>query len=584
MLLLTEAGGPVTMLRIETGLVLLAFLIAFVYPQLGSHWFENVELRLSQLSQRRALSVALVGLTALLLRAAVLPIEPIPEPIVHDEFGYLLAADTFAHGRLTNPTHPMWVHFETFSILQKPTYQCFAQPAQGMILAFGKVVFGHPFWGVWLSVGLMCAAITWMLQGWLPPEWALLGGVLAILRYGAFGYWTDSYWGGAAGAIGGALVLGALPRIKRSQRVRDAVLMGVGLAILANSRPYEGFVFSVPIVVVLLSWMLRKNAPPFSVTLRRVVVPVGLVLIVTAAGLGYYLWRVTGSPTRMPYQIERATYGVAPYMLWQKVRPEPVYHNAVMRKMYAGEEVEGYKVFDSFIGFLLKLYVAWGFFLGPALTLPLLMLIFTLPKNFAMRDIDSSTFQLIFVFAIAAVAWATETFYNPHYSAPATGLILLLVLLAARQLRNWGRSGLFLARAIPLICLASVAVRATAEPLHISMSEFYEFSWYQKAPPSFGRSAIEKQLLQLPGNQLVIVRYKPDHEPFTEWVYNQADIDGAKVIWARELDTNENQRLLAFYKDRQSWLLEPDENPLRLTKYLQSSPALDVASAEERSK
>ncbi len=179
-----------------------------------------------------------MGLLALVLRAALLPILPIPEPAVHDEFGYLLAADTFAHGRLTNPTHPMWVHFETFSVIQRPTYQCFAQPAQGMILAAGKLIFGHPFWGAWLSVGVMCVSICWMLQAWLPESWALVGGLLVVLRFGVFGYWANSYWGGAAGAIGGALVLGALPRIKQLQRARDALLMGTGLAILVNSRPY----------------------------------------------------------------------------------------------------------------------------------------------------------------------------------------------------------------------------------------------------------------------------------------------------------------------------------------------------------
>src|SRR6478672_2180337 len=152
------------MLLIEIGLICLALVAGIAIPSMGASCFAKLECHFSALSRKKLFSVLLVGVVALTLRAAVLPVEPIPEPIVHDEFGYLLAADTFAHGRITNPTPPMWQHFETFSILMRPTYQCFAQPAQGMMLAVGKVLFGHPFWGVWLSCGLMCAGITWMLQ------------------------------------------------------------------------------------------------------------------------------------------------------------------------------------------------------------------------------------------------------------------------------------------------------------------------------------------------------------------------------------------------------------------------------------
>jgi hypothetical protein len=508
-----------------------------------------------------------VAFAALALRAALLPVEPVPEPIIHDEFGYLLAADTFAHGRLTNPTPPMWQHFETFSILMKPTYQCFAQPGQGMALALGKLIFGHPFWGVWLSVGVMCGAIAWMLQGWLSSQWALLGGVLAILRYGVFGYWTNSYWGGAVGAVGGALVLGALPRIKQSQRVRDAVILGIGLAILANTRPYEGLVFSIPIAIILLVWLFRSDNPPMIIRFTRVVAPLAAVLALMCAGLGYYLYRVTGSPVRMPYQIERQTYGVAPYMLWQHVRPEPTYNNPIMRKMYVKEELKGYKAFRTLPGLLLKLYIGWSYFLGAALTIPFIFLIFAVPRNFTWHDIDSNTRTLIIIFAISALAWLGETFYNPHYSAPATGLIVALVLLALRQIRQWSPAGLFLVRVIPVVCVTCLALRAAAAPLHIPLGEFYEFSWYQKGPPSFGRAAIERQLNSTPDKKLVIVRYSREHEPFAEWVYNRADIDKAQIVWARELDPEQNPRLISYFKDRQVWLLEPDQKPPQLSPW-----------------
>lgn len=553
--------------RIETALVLSSLFIAAIYPSLGSQWFDRIERTVSQLAQRRALSVAFIGIAALLLRISLLPVEPIPKPVVHDEFGYLLAADTFAHGRLTNPTPPMWEHFETFSILMKPTYQCFAPPAQGMVLALGRVVLGHPFWGVWLSVGMMCGAITWMLQGWLSAEWAILGGALAVLRFGVFSYWADSYWGGAIAAIGGALVLGALPRIKEYQRLRDALLLGLGLAILANSRPYEGLVLSLPVAVILFVWMTGKKRPPLAISLRNVILPSALMLLLGAVGTGYYFWRVTGSPIHMPYQVERQTYGVAPFMAWQHVRPIPEYHHAVMQRMYVGEELNSYRFFRSFPGLLFKAYVGWSFFLGVALSLPLIMLLFTLPRDFRVSAVNPDTLTLIGLLGISFIGCALETFYNPHYSSPATALVLGTVLLSMKPLRKWSSAGLFLARAIPLICILSFCARALAGPLQIPMREFYEFAWYQKGPPSLGRADIEGKLVQIPGRHLVIVRYLPDHKPFREWVYNAADIDQARIVWAREMDSAENQRLLDHFKDRQKWLLEPDQEPPKLVPY-----------------
>jgi len=342
------------MLLIESILLALAVVVAFARPTVCSQFFDRLEQSLSRLAEERRLSVAVVGFAALLLRIALLPVLHVPEPIVHDEFGYLLIANTFSHGRVTNPTHPMWVHFETFSVIQKPTYQCYTPAAQGLILAAGQIIAGHPFWGVWLSAGLMCSAICWMLQGWLSAGWALLGGFLAVLRFGVLGYWANSYWGGAAGAIGGALVIGALPRITHFLRLRHAIAMGVGLAILANSRPYEGFVLSLPVGIALLTWLSRKSGPTLRDKVLRAATPLCLVLMLGCATTGYYFWRVTGSPFRSPYQVERQTYSALPYLIWQPQRHSPIYHHKVIQDAYS-DGVEGFASNRSWQGVLYAL-------------------------------------------------------------------------------------------------------------------------------------------------------------------------------------------------------------------------------------
>jgi hypothetical protein len=524
----------------------------------GSSGFGSIERWFDRLAKRRRLSVFAVGLAVVLIRAALIPVLGIPEPAVHDEFSYLLAADTFAHGRLTNPPHPMWLHFESFHIIQHPTYMSIYPPAEGLALALGERL-GHPWLGQLLITAAMCSGLCWMLQGWLPSGWALLGGVLAVLRLGILSYWINGYWSASVVALGGALVLGALPRLKRHAHWREAAWMTLGLVILANSRPYEGFVLGVTVACAMLIWLFGKRRPPLAIALRRVVAPIAIILGLAAVADGYYNFRVTGSSLLMPYVVDHAAYGYAPFFLVQKPRPEPTYHHAVMREFYE-DDFRAYQAKITLAGYLRfkeeSFWVSWAFYLGPALTIPFLAL------PWIIRD-RRMRFPLL-AGAFFLVGLSIETWFLPHYLAPAISLLYLILLQGMRHLRVWRwrgrRAGPALVRAIPLVCCAMVVLRITA----IVANAQIEPAWPRG---NTSRARILRTLESSPGQHLVLVRYGTAHSPHNEWVYNAADIDAARVVWARDMGAQNNRELLLYFNGRHAWLIEPDASPPTLSPY-----------------
>ena len=567
---------------IELCLTAVAVLLAFAAPSFGVSWFAKWETRLSRLARRPRLAVTIIAALALILRAALLPFEPVPNAGVQDEFSYLLAADTFAHGRLANLTHPMWVHFETIAELQRPTYASKYPPAQGLMLAAGQGILGHPFWGVWLSVGIMCAAICWMLRGWLAPEWAFLGGALAAIRLGTFSYWVNSYWGGAVAATGGALVLGALPRIKESPRTRDALLMGLGLAILANSRPYEGLVFSLPIMVAMAVWILRNPRGLWAIIAKRVITPLGLVLILTGFAMGYYSWRVTGSPLRLPYQVYHATYDRTPLLLWQTPQVTPALHHQVLNTLAASRASEflEYRSFTSVLSAAVaKAFVLWLFFSG-VVFLPIIVFALALtPYGFSWKDLNRNTRFLIIIAATVFAGLVLEVYCFNHYAAPMTCVIYALLLIAMRYVRQWkwrGKpTGLAMVRLLPLVCVILLVARAALPTFALTHGLTPTWCTVDKLDgPKLERARLQAELENRNQPQLVLVQYSPGHNFNNEWVYNSADIDGAKVLWARDMGVPENEELIRYFSNRQVWLVNADEANPRLSLY---SPAHTVS-------
>lgn len=573
--------GEASLMLIEGGLTAVAVAVASCLPRAGSRFFPPIERAFRRLARRKALSVALIGAAALLLRLAILPLCPIPLPFLPDDFSFLLAAETFASGKMTNPTPPMWIHFESFHISMTPTYMSMYFPAQAIALAAGKVFFGHPWFGILLSSALMCAAICWALQAWLPPAWALLGGALAVVRIALFSYWTNTYSGGGSiAALGGAMVLGALPRFLQTPRLRYSLLMAAGAVVLALSRPYEGILLCVPVGIVLGRRLLvGSNRPSSRVLFRLTAAPLALI-VAGGAWYAYYDYRAFGNPLTPPYVVNRAQYAIAPYYIWQRPRPEPAYRHALMREFYHRDELNNYSKIHSLRGFLPEtlLKAARGvlFYAGLVLLVPLIMLRRVL--------LDRRIRFLVLCVAVLTAGMLIEVFLIPHYLAPFTVAFYAIGLQAIRHLRFWRPGsqpvGMALTRMIVTICFVLAGLRLFAGPLHLSLPVWpaaWAAQWYGPGPAGEDRARVQAELEHQPGKQLALVRYAPNHDPLVEWIYNDADIDHSKVIWAWDMGAEKNRELLEYYKDRKVWLVQPDLQPAGVTPY--PAPAGQAAPA-----
>jgi hypothetical protein len=484
----------------------------------------------------------LIALPVVASGLVVLWTHGFPQPRFHDEFSYLLAADTYAHGRLANPPHPLWESFETFHVNQQPFYVSMYPPGAGLVLAAGQRLLGHPWFAVWLSAIGLPLVVHWAARAWVSPPWAAAAGLVAA-GIVSRGYWLDSYWGGALPAIAGGLVVGAWPRIRRVADNDVASMIGATLPLagggllLLFTRPYEGLALVLPVATGLA--MSRIGPRSHAAWISTCVV----ALVVGLAGLAFSNWKTTGSPLATPYVMNMTAYHHRKiFVLGADRDPPPVYRHDVMRRLYSEE----YALRPFSFGAIRRYTLPTISFYGAPVHL---FTIAVLPWLFRSRR----TRPLLLATSCVCIAVLLTVFIRPHYLAPAAAGIVILAMQAFRMVATLRWRGRRVGRTVAygfLVCWLAVAWGyGVARQMQTSDVP----QWVRE------RTRIAEELVRMDGRHLVFVRYASGHSPHDEWVYNGADQGSdAKVLWARAIDEQSDARLIRHEAGRTTWLIEPD--------------------------
>lgn len=528
-------------------------------------WRPSVRRAFESFAQRRWTCMLLLFALPIVLRLLLLPHHPVPVPEIYDEFSHLLLADTLLHGRLANPPHPMHQFFETFFVLQEPTYSSIYPLGQALVLAFGRAISGTPWTGVLLMGGAFCAACYWMLRGWVLPGWALLGGIVAVMEFGPLCQWMNSYWGGSFAATGGSLVFGALPRLRLYWRPRDAILLGIGFGMHMLARQFESLLLLIAVLLFFALYIPRLEGRKFlrSAGLAACAVSpvVCLILLQNKA--------VTHSWFLLPEQLSQYQYGV-PASLTIERNPIPHIPLTPQQELdYRAQALTHGPGTDNLAKFLLRLEYRvryYRFFFLPPLYIALIAFLFAL--------VDRSLLWVAATLLIFALGTNLFPYLLVHYLAGVACLFVLVTVVGLRQLSRLrvrgSEVGLDIVRVLIALCFAQFlswyVLHLFEQPASYSVLQ-YE-TWDSINPGNAQRrSQVNAQLASMPGQLLVFVRYTPHHIYQDEWVWNSADIDLSRIVYARDLGPAENERLIHYYPKRRVLLLEPDLYPIRLSEY-----------------
>ena len=517
-----------------------------------THLFDNL---LTPVVRVHFLSKHLTGILLLIapiaLRLVLLPNHPVPPPSGVDDFGYLLLGDTLAHFRLANPPHTFNRFFETDYVLQEPTYSSQYPLGQGLVLALGRLV-SEPWAGVLLSEAVFCALAYWMFCGWVERRWAIVGAVIVICQFGPLSPWMNSYFGGAVAASAGCLVFGALPRLQAHPGSRaHAIALGGGLGLAFLARPFESTLLALSTAIFMFVMIPKERWAKLIRTTAMAGAPAVILFLL-------HNHAVTGNWLTLPYMLNRYQYGVPATFTFQE---NPLPHRALtveQRLIYQAQvrvHGEGTDTPRRYLSRFVSRIPVYRFFFDPVLFIAVIAFIPAL--------LQKKWQWIVITIVIFMVGTTFYPHFYPHYIAPLTSLFVLITVIGLCRLHQWQP---WIARTVVLVYIGQflflygVHLYGDQQWMIRTAHPARYINW---GDPQ-GRIAIKRQLQETPGNHLVFIQPALPQYRFISWMQNEADIDRARIVWARDLGASENEQLRQYYPNRSVWLLKTETMPPKL--------------------
>jgi hypothetical protein len=474
----------------------------------------------------------------------------IPAPFINDEASHLVNADAFSHGRIAGPGHALPEFFEASFELLNPVHAAMYPPGQGFFLALGKIFLGHPFYGVVLGMALFSACFYWMMRSVTDNDSATIYALFITALFGAGNYWSRSYYGSCVFSAGICLTFGAYLYCLKQNRLVKQWQFSAGCMLMFFTRPYEGGVLFLAIISCYIFDIVKSH---IHLTGSRRFFTVLLILATASVCFqGYYNYRVTGHPLKMPYSVYFKDYRKVPIFWFQDFKkPErkavnPTFKNITLGEMYQykpsrhHDNIEKLYYFGKKFWGILNEYSYW-------------MIIIPI---FFMAGTDRYVRRMLFIIAICVTGSAIVTWNLSHYIATSTLTILTLTFYMLFKLEEKLKDSL---KGKAIYILKIIMITLVYYVFFSNVIQTGKAWLYQSGNFRINYYDVMGYFERAPGLQLVFSQYAPDTTVSESAFRNLSDIDAQKTVFANDLGYEKNKQLMGYYEsigqNRKPWVL-----------------------------